>query len=140
MAKASSFFSSSAWKRRFSSSTTRDPPAASDFAIASRAAPPMQSLANTTSRPSNRDRCSATGLRLNSGATLPLGRPRCEARMTVDSWSSANWMLGSAAVMRVSSVMTPFLSGTLKSTRMKTRRSSSGRSRIEYLVMSRGRA
>ncbi len=95
----------------------------------------MQSSANTTSTPSSVDRCAATGFRLYSGATLPLGRPRCEARITVHPCSSAKRTVGSAAVMRVSSAMTPSLSGTLKSTRMNTRRSSSGRSRIEYFVM-----
>ncbi len=53
----------------------------------------------------------------------------------MESCARAKRIDGSAAVMRVSSVITPFLIGTLKSTRMNTRRSSSGRSRIEYLVM-----
>ena len=44
-------------------------------------------------------------------------------------------MVGSDEVMRVSSVITPFLIGTLKSTRMKTRLPSRARSRIEYLVI-----
>ena len=56
---------------------------ASAFAMAARAGSPMQSSAKTTSTPRSCDRCAATGFRLYSGATLPFGRPRCEARITV---------------------------------------------------------
>src|SRR5271170_4245710 len=44
-------------------------------------------------------------------------------------------MLGKVSRIRVSSMTRPSSSGTLKSTRMKTRRSLSGRSRIESLGM-----
>ena len=44
-------------------------------------------------------------------------------------------MVGSDEVMRVSSVIAPFLIGTLKSTRMKTRLPRRSRSLIEYLVI-----
>ena len=47
-------------------------------------------------------------------------------------------MVGSVDVIRVSSVITPFFSGTLKSTRMKTRLPLTAKSRIEYLVMAGG--
>ena len=44
-------------------------------------------------------------------------------------------MVGSDEVMRVSSVIAPFLIGTLKSTRMKTRLPRRSRSLIEYFVI-----
>ena len=73
----------------------------------------------------------ATGRRLMSGFGFPLGRPRCDARMThAAPASSAYLIVGSDSRMRVSSPMTPPLSGTLKSTRMKTRRPFRLRSRI----------
>lgn len=97
---------------------------------AAAAASPMQSAANNTGLPSSCVSRSATGFRLYSGAGLPLGRPRCDARITVAPCSSANSMVGIAAVMRVSSPITPFLIGTLKSTRMNTRRPRRSRSRI----------
>ena len=49
-------------------------------------------------------------------------------------------MVGSDEVIRVSSVIAPFLIGTLKSTRMKTRLPRRSRSLIEYLVITVGRA
>ena len=63
----------------------------------------MQSLAKTTFRPISSDSRPATGCRLNSGATLPFGRPRCEARITVAPVSSAYVIVGSDALIRVSS-------------------------------------
>ena len=74
-----------------------------------------------TGGPSSSASLAAIGLRLNSGFGLPLGRPRWLARITVAPWSSAYLMVGSDARMRVSSPITPFFSGTLKSTRTKTR-------------------
>jgi hypothetical protein len=56
-----------------------------------------------------------------SGATLPLGLPRWLASTTVAPCPSAYWMVGTDDLMRVSSPICPFFSGTLKSTRMKTR-------------------
>ena len=78
-AKTGSFFSSSGWNRRFSSSTTWLPACA--VATAFVASSPMQSEAKTTARPSSSDSRPATGFRLYSGATLPFGRPRCDARI-----------------------------------------------------------
>ena len=92
---------------------------------------PMQSLAKTTFRPSSSDSRPTIGCRLNSGATLPLGRPRCDARITVAPLSSAYLIVGSEALIRVSSPITPFLIGTLKSTRMKTRFPPRSRSEID---------
>ena len=61
----------------------------------------------------------ASGCSLGSG--LPLGRPRCETRISLAPWRSAYSMVGSVSRMRVSSVTRPSSSGTLKSTRIKTR-------------------
>ena len=47
------------------------------------AAGPMQSLANVTGRSSNSPSRPATGSRLYFDVAVPLGRPRCEARITV---------------------------------------------------------
>jgi hypothetical protein len=124
--------SSSAWKRKFSSRTTPGAPAR---AIASLAGSPIQSLANTTVVPSSDDSRSATGCSENSGFGLPFGRPRCDARMAVAPCSSAYLMVGSDDWMRVSSVICPFLIGTLKSTRMNTRRPFRFRSVIERLAI-----
>ena len=82
-----------------------------------------------------RARRSATGFRLMSGFGLPLGRPRCEASTTHRApASSACLIVGSDARMRVSSPMTPPFSGTLKSTRMKTRSPLRSRSRMVRLA------
>ena len=51
--------------------------------------------------------------------------------MTLALWRSAYSSVGSVSRMRVSSVMAPSFSGTLKSTRMSTRLSASSRSRME---------
>ena len=59
------------------------------LATASAAAAPTQSAANTTGRSSSTARRSATGCSENSGLGVPLGRPRCEARITVAPCSSA---------------------------------------------------
>ena len=88
-----------------------------------------------TARPSSSLVRAATGRRLMSGFGFPLGRPRCDARMThAAPASSAYAIVGSDSRMRVSSPMTPPLSGTLKSTRMKTRRPFTLRSRIVRLA------
>ena len=50
-------------------------------------------------------------------------------------WRRAYSMVGKVSRMRVSSMTRPSSSGTLKSTRMKTRRSLSGRSRMDSLGM-----
>src|SRR5215510_5109100 len=114
-AKPASFFSSSGWKRRFSSRTTPEVPAAAT-------AGPMQSSANATGDPSSSANRAATGFRLISGFGPPFGRPRWDAsRMRPAPCAIAYLIVGSEARIRVSSLITPPLSGTLKSTRMKTR-------------------
>ena len=79
----------------------------------------------------------ATGFMLISAFGLPFGRPRWEARMTPAPCSSAYLMVGSEARMRLSLVIScpPLASGTLKSTRMKTRFPLRSRSLIESLGM-----
>lgn len=78
------------------------------------------------------------GRRLMAGTTLPLGRPRCEQRMTRALRRRAYSMVGTVSRMRVSSriPMPSPLSlerGTLKSTRMSTRFPVRSRSRMESL-------
>ena len=57
------------------------------------------------------------------------GRPRCETRTTFASCLSRSWTVGSAALIRVSSVISPSASGTLRSARTRTRLPSAGASR-----------
>ena len=49
-----------------------------------------------------------------SSTGLPLGRPRCEQRMTLALWRSAYSMVGRVSRMRVSSVMMPSLRGDVE--------------------------
>ena len=65
-------------------------------------------------------RAPAPARRPGSGA--PFGRPRCEQRITRAPRSRSAAIVGSAARMRVSSLIAPSCSGTLKSTRQSTRR------------------
>ena len=68
--------------------------------------------------------------------------------MTVAPCSSAYVIVGSDARIRVSSVIAPFLSGTLKSTRMKTPLAreveildaASGHAQSPFLTMKRSRS
>src|SRR6478672_4507274 len=102
----------------------------------------MQSVQNPTFSPrlncwsSKMRKRSATGFSVILGLGLPLGRPRCDARISRAPWRRAYSMVGSVSRMRVSS-MTPPSSpmGTLKSTRMKMRCPPSGRSRIESFAI-----
>src|SRR5262245_50876868 len=91
-----------------------------------RAAPstsgPTQSAASGTGRPMSSARRAAAGASEYVGSRWPLGRPRCEARTTDAPTSRQCRTVGSAAVIRVSSVIRPPSRGTLKSTRKKTRR------------------
>jgi hypothetical protein len=64
---------------------------------------------------------------------LPFGRPRCEHRITVRApCASAYSIVGSDDRIRVSSPIVPFLIGTLKSTRISTRRRCKSRSSIVF--------
>jgi hypothetical protein len=82
---------------------------------------PMQSGAIATGASSISFSRSATGLRENSGSGASAGRPRCEQSVTGQPASSSTLMVGRAASMRVSSVISPSWSGTLKSTRTSVR-------------------
>src|SRR4051812_24623689 len=64
---------------------------------------------------------SATGRSVYCGLGFPFGRPRWLASTTVAPASSAYRTVGSDARSRVSSPIFPSFTGTLKSTRMKTR-------------------
>ena len=77
LANAGAFFSSSGWKRRFSNS--RHSPGFKASAIAFTSGP-TQSGARGTFFPSSSPSRSATGARVSSGFTWPLGRPRWEQR------------------------------------------------------------
>ena len=114
LASSSLFFFSPLLTRQFSSSTSW--PGCTST--------PSTQLATTgTSRPSSSPRRLATGARESSGLKSPsVGRPRWLVTMTAAPASSAIWMQGTLARMRVSSVMLPASScGTLRSARMKTR-------------------
>ena len=78
---------------------------------------------------------SATVFKLILGFGLPLGRPKCEARISRAPCRNAYSMVGKVSRMRVSSITRPSSSGTLKSTRMKMRWSFSGKSRMESFDM-----
>ena len=76
-----------------------------------------------TGLPSSWLRRAATGFKLSSGFTSPLGLPMWEQAITAALLSSRYWMVGRAARMRLSPVMTPLPSlamGTLKSQRSRT--------------------
>ena len=132
LANAGSFFSSSAWKRTFSSSTAWPGLTSAASFLASG---PMTSLASFTSKPSFSERRLATGAREYFMLNSPLGRPRCEQRMTAAPCSSRYLIVGSAALMRVSSVMFLFSSrGTLKSQRTSTFLPETSMSSIVFLL------
>src|SRR5688500_4719155 len=119
--------SSAAWKRRFSSSS-RSP--ARSLSTATWTPGPSASPVIRTGRPSSWLSRSATGLSRSASLTLPFGRPRWLARITVAPRSRRLTRVGRLARMRVSSVMRPSSSGTFRSARTKTRRPSTSTSRI----------
>ena len=118
LAKLGSFFSSRGSKRRFSSSRISPPFRAAALALASS---PTISLAKMTSRPSSSLRRFATGARLSFSFHSPLGLPRWEQAITAAPLSSRYRMVGSAATMRLSLVISPVAlsCGTLKSQRSR---------------------
>ena len=63
-----------------------------------------------------------------NASSRPLGRPRWEVSSRRAPCSRSHSIVGSAARMRVSSVISPSCSGTLKSTRTRTRLPSTSRS------------
>src|SRR6267154_419304 len=128
--KASSFFSSCGWKRTFSKTKTSP----STSALLCDSTPgPTQSNANATGRPSNSSNFFAAGCTEYFGSGPLLGRPRCEAKTNLPPFSIASFSVGIVSRMRVSSVTTPSFSGTLTSTRIKTRLPRKSRSLIVSL-------
>src|SRR5262245_46613980 len=76
-----------------------------------------------------------TGRRRSPSWTLPSGRPRWLASTTFAPCERSVWIVGIAARIRESSVTLPSASGTLKSTRTKTRLPAASRSRMVSLSM-----
>ena len=84
-------------------------------AVASRACGDTQSSTNVTSRFNKAFSSSATGARENLACFRPSGRPRWDIRTTdVAPWSSANWIVGTAAAMRWLFVIVPSCLNTQK--------------------------
>jgi hypothetical protein len=81
----------------------------------------MHSSQNETPAPSSCASRGATGRSEYSGLRLPFGRPRCEASTTRAPARVRRRIVGSDARTRVSSVIAPSRSGTLRSTRTNTR-------------------
>ena len=76
----------------------------------------------------------ATGANDKSELNSPLGLPKC-APITSDApRSSRYFMVGSDARIRPSSVMTPFLIGTFKSQRRKTRLPATSSEASEFIT------
>ena len=95
---------------------------------------PTQSGAMATGSPSSSLSLSATGFRDISGTTWPLGRPRWEQAITLPPSFRMKRTVSRAARMRVSSPMTPFFNGTLKSQRSSTFLPFSGASATLFLT------
>ena len=96
---------------------------------------PRASPVTGTFRLRSAPRRSATGRSRRPSWTLPSGRPRWLARTIRAPWASRARMVGRAARMRWSSVTLPSASGTLKSTRTKTRLPEASTSRMVSLSM-----
>ena len=134
LARAGSFLVSPGSNLVFSSS--RISPGFRAAALA-RASGPTTSSAMMTGLPSSSLRRAATGFRDSSGLTSPLGLPMWEQATTAAFCSSRYWMVGRAARMRLSSVMTPLPSlamGTLKSHRSSTFLPATSMSRTVFLL------
>ncbi len=112
-ATSSLFFFSPLLKRTFSSST---------ISPGSHATPSSQSFSKRTLTPSSSAMRAATGASENSSLYTPSsGRPRCDMSITRAPALWAASIVGSDARMRASLVTTPFLTGTLRSSRISTR-------------------
>ena len=81
----------------------------------------MQSRTNSTSLASKLPSFSADGSREYFGSGPPLGRPRCDMRISRPSRSSTLLIVGNAWTIRRSSLILPLAIGTVKSTRSRTR-------------------
>src|SRR5947207_5792801 len=129
-AKTGSFFSSAAWNRRFS---RRIASPGRIRLTASSVPTPSASPVTGTFRRRSCDRRSPTGRSRNPSWTLPSGRPRWLARTTRAPSARRLVIVGRAARIRESSVTLPSASGTLKSTRTKTRLPAASKSRMVSL-------
>src|SRR5579871_173603 len=137
-AKAGSFASSPGWKRRFSS--IRKSPGWSR-AIASRVWALPGSSTSGTGWPSMAVSRWATGRRENLGSGWPSGRPRWLMRIVRAPWARRWVRVGIASTIRRSSATAPeAVSGTLKSTRTRTRFPRTIASATERLAIGRSRA
>ena len=97
---------------------------------------PTQSAANSTGAPTSSASFSATGRRLYFGSGLPLGRPKMRSQhqpRPALARQFQRWQRFSDA--RIVADAAPFSSGTLKSTRTKTRFPAKSRSRMLSLFM-----
>ena len=81
---------------------------------------PMQSETSATGWPRSSARRGVMGARENFASKPPLGLPKWEERITLAPLLVKYLMVGIAPLIRVSSVITPFSRGTLKSARTKT--------------------
>ena len=105
-------------------------------ATARSAASPMQSSTNFTGRLRIWATSAATGRSENFASRFPFGRPKCDSRITLASASASSVMAWATRSMRVASVTTPWSTGTLRSTRISTRRPfTSTWSRVRKLFM-----
>src|ERR1700726_4622974 len=96
---------------------------------------PMQSGANATGRLMISATACTTG-RSDCAGSGPLGRPKCESRMTLPPLSAISLMVGATRSMRVASATLPCSIGTLRSTRTSTRLPRrSARSRVRNAVI-----
>src|SRR5208282_6066244 len=130
--KLGSFAASPSWKRVFSRQRM-SPGFIAPTACS--ATSPMQSAAKAIGRPMTRAAAAATGLS-ESLASRFFGRPKCASRITFPPLSAISVMVGATALMRVTSVTSPFCIGTLRSTRTSTRLPlTSASSRVRKAVM-----
>src|SRR5271155_2855840 len=89
------------------------------LAMAVSASGPTQSSAKATGFFTIRATSAATG-RSDAFGSGPLGRPKCESRMTLPPLPASSVMVGAISSMRVASVTAPSSIGTLRSTRKST--------------------
>ena len=115
----SRFFVSSFLKRVFWRRTT-SPSFISATAFLAFSPTTSSSLAKTTSWPRSSESLTATGASENFSSGPFFGLPRCEQRITLPPSAISFLIVGRAAVILLSFVITPSLSGTLKSQRTST--------------------
>src|SRR4051812_33111094 len=95
----------------------------------------MQSGANLMSLCNSSLSRDATGLSEYFGSGPPLGRPRCDMRISRPPRSTMFLIVGNACAIRRSSVIFPPSRGTLKSARIRTRLPFTSTSATVFLAM-----